>query len=65
MIGAVESTIVLPAASCTATVGWLAQTALEAPPPGCTVKPNFAGSPVAVNELLTALVSPVAVAVRV
>ena len=57
---------VLPPASWIATTGWVAKTTLTALVEGLTVKPSrLAGPTVIVKLVLTALVRPLEVAVRV
>src|SRR5450759_3057512 len=66
VIEVVAVVTVLPSASWTETVGWLAQAVLLVPPPGCVVKASLLGAPtVMLNELLVAPVRPVLATVSV
>src|ERR1700730_13208016 len=59
-------TIVLPPASCTATIGWVPNAAAPVAPTGWVVKPTLTAVPtVIVRLLLTAAVITPSVAVRV
>ena len=62
----VSPVTVLPAASCTVTVGWVANGNPPDAPTGCVVNATFAATPaVIVSELLTAEVNEPSVAVNV
>ena len=60
-----ELVTVLPPLSSTVTTGWVVQAAPLAPPPGEVVKTSWVAAPTPMlNELLVAVPSPVAVALR-
>jgi len=59
----VLTVFVMPAASCIATTGCVANTPPAAAPPGCVVKAHFVASPATVNEFEIVAVRPSGVAV--